>query len=143
MPNGTSIHSSHMSDLLLTVLPPCARKVHILLGLVQNMLLSVGRLQVSGCDITFTKEKVTVMKDRKCEMLGSRNPHSRLWRVNLKEEATPVWKSECNHAHDTSSQKELINDLHAAPPSPVELTWITAIKHGFFNIMPRINGADG
>jgi hypothetical protein len=76
MHNGTSIQSSHTSDLLLTDLPPQARKAHILPGLVHNSLIYVGQLCDSGCDVTFTKERVTVMKDGKCVMLGSQ-PHIR------------------------------------------------------------------
>jgi hypothetical protein len=47
-------------------------------------------------------------------MLVSRDPHSRLWGVNLKKKEKKVQKSECNHMHETSNQKELINYLHAA-----------------------------
>jgi hypothetical protein len=73
-----------------------------------------------------------ITKDRKFVVLGSHNPNSRLWRVNLKEEVQQIQKSECNHAYDTSNQKELINYLHAACFSPVKSTWIAAIKKGNF-----------
>jgi hypothetical protein len=75
MPNGMSIQSSHMSDLLLSDLPSHARKAHILPGLLHTSLLSVGKLCNSGCNVTFTKENVEVTKDEKCVMLGSRDPH--------------------------------------------------------------------
>jgi hypothetical protein len=54
-----------------------------------------------------------------------------LWRVDLKQifETNQV---QCNHAHDNSNQKDLINYLHAAFFSPVKSTWITAIKNGNF-----------
>jgi hypothetical protein len=44
-------------------------------------------------------------------MYGSRDPKSRLWRVDLKKrfETNQVL---CNHAHDNSNQKDLINYLH-------------------------------
>jgi hypothetical protein len=45
--------------------------------------------------------------------------------ISLKE---PAIQSACNHAHDTSNQKELINYLHAACFIPVKSTWIAAIK---------------
>jgi hypothetical protein len=48
--------------------------------------------------------------------------------VNLKEDATPACKEECNHAHNNSNQKELINYMHAGCFRPVKLTWIKAIK---------------
>jgi hypothetical protein len=67
------------------------------------------------------------LKNEKCVIYESRDPKSRLWRVDLKKrfETNQV---QCNHAHDNSNQKYLINYLHAACFSPVKSTWITAIK---------------
>jgi hypothetical protein len=64
-------------------------------------------------------------------MYGSRDPKSRLWRVDLKQrfETNQV---QCNRAHDSSNKKDLINYLHAACLRPVKSTWITAIKNGHF-----------
>jgi hypothetical protein len=45
---------------------------------------------------------------------------------------------QCNHAHDNSNQKDLINYLHAACFSPVKSTWITAIKNGNFSSWPGL-----
>jgi hypothetical protein len=71
-------------------------------------------------------------------MLGSQDPHLRLWRVYLKKRAKLVHKSECNHAHETSNQKKIINCLHAACFSPVKSTWITAINNGNFTSWPGL-----
>jgi hypothetical protein len=131
MSNGTTIQSSHTRDLLLVDLPPQARKAHILPGLVHNSLISVGQLCNNGCSTTFTQEQVTVSKNVKCVMYGSRDPRSRLWRVDLKHRFETK-QVQCNHAHDNSNQKDLINYLHAACFSPVKSTWITAIKNGHF-----------
>jgi hypothetical protein len=72
-----------------------------------------------------------------CVMYRSRDPRSRLWRVNLKQrfETNQV---QCNHAHDNSNQKDLINYLHDACLSPVKSTWITAIIHGTFTSWPGL-----
>jgi hypothetical protein len=131
MPNGTTIQSSHTCDLLLADFPPQARKAHILLGLVHSSLISVGQLCDSGCDVTFTQEQVTVSRDGKCVMYGSRDPRLRLWRVDLKKKCETK-NVQCNHAHDNSNQKYLINYLHAVCFSPVKSTWIAAIKNGHF-----------
>jgi hypothetical protein len=137
MPNGTTIQSSHTCDLLLTDLPPQARKAHTLPGFVHNSLISVGQLCDNGCNVTFTQEQVTVSKKGKCVMYGSRDPRSRLWIVDLKQifETNQV---QCNHAHGNSNQKDLINYLHAACFSPVKSTWITAIKNGHFTSWPGL-----
>jgi hypothetical protein len=70
-------------------------------------------------------------------MYGSQDPRSRLWRVDLKQifETNQV---QCNHTHDNSTQKDLINYLHAACFSPVKSTWITAIKNGHFTSWPGL-----
>jgi hypothetical protein len=47
--------------------------------------------------------------------------------------------AQCNHAHDTNNQKNLINYLHAACFSPVKSTWIKAIKNGNFSPWPGLN----
>jgi hypothetical protein len=71
MHNCTTIQSSHTCELLLTDLPPQARKAHILPGLVHNSLISVGQLCDNGCNVTFTQEQATVSKNGKCVMYGS------------------------------------------------------------------------
>jgi hypothetical protein len=97
--------------------------VHIFPSLVHNSLIYVGQLCNSGCDVTFTREKVEVTKNGQCVMLGLRDLLSRLWRVNLKEDVKPAYRAECNHVHKNSSnQKELIDYLRAACFSPVKST---------------------
>jgi hypothetical protein len=119
MPNGTTIQSSHTCNLLLTGLPSQARQAHILPGLMHNSLISVGQLCNNGCSVTFTHDQVTVTKDKECVMRGSRDPKSRLWRVDLKQKFEKD-EVQCNHTHGNNNQKYLINYLHAACFSPVK-----------------------
>jgi hypothetical protein len=137
MPNGTTIQSSHTCDLLLADIPPQARKAHILPGLVHNSFILVRQLYDNGCNITFTQEQVTVLKNGKCIMYGSQDPRSRLWIVDLKQrfETNHV---QCNHSHSNSNEKDLSNYLHAACFSPFKSTWITAIKNGHFTSWPGL-----
>jgi hypothetical protein len=137
MHNGTSIQKSHTCDLLLTDLPLQKRKAHILPGLVHNSLISVAKLYDNGCNFTFNKNTVSVMNNKKCAMTGARDPHSGLWRVNLRNPNTAI-QSTCNHAHDTNNHKELINYLHAACFSSVKSTRIAAIKNGNFASWPGL-----
>jgi hypothetical protein len=137
MPNGTTIHSSHTCNLLLTDIPPQARQAHILPGLVHNSLILVGKLCDNGCSVTFTQDQVTVSKNEKCVMYGSRDPKSRLWQIDLKQRFKTK-HVQCNHAHDNNTKKDLINYLHAACFSPVKSTWITAIKNGNFSSWPGL-----
>jgi hypothetical protein len=137
MPNGTAIQSSHTCNLLLPDLPPQARHAHILPGLVNNSLIPLGKLCDNGCSVTFTQDQVTVSKNEKCVMYGSRDPKLRLWRVNLKQRFETK-HIQCNHAHDNNNQKNLINYLHAACFSPVKSTWLKAIKNGNFSSWPGL-----
>jgi hypothetical protein len=70
MPDGTTIQSSHTGELLLSALPPEARRAHILPGLVHTSLISVGQLCDSGCDVIFTRDQVEMKKDGKLVMSG-------------------------------------------------------------------------
>jgi hypothetical protein len=137
MPSGTTFQSSHTCSLLLTDLPLQARQAHIIPGLVHNSLISLGQLCDNGCIVTFTHDQVTVTKNQKCVMQGSRDPKSRLWRVNLNQKSE-IHEIQCNHAHDNNNQKDLINYLHDACFSPVKSTWITAIKNGNFLSWPGL-----
>jgi hypothetical protein len=76
-------------------------------------------------------------KNGKCVMHGSRDRKSHLWRVSLKQRFGTN-QVHCNHAHDNSNQKDLINYLHAACFSPVKSTWIKAIKNGNFTSWPGL-----
>jgi hypothetical protein len=139
MPNGTLIQSSHTSDLLVSDLPPHARNAHIFPGLVHNSYIYVGELCDSGCNITFTKERVTAAKEGR-KVRNVRIPISTFETMESqpKKRAKMVQKSECNHAYETSNQKELINSLHAGCFSSVKSTWITAIKNGNFTSWPGL-----
>jgi hypothetical protein len=137
MPNETIIQSSYTFNLLLTDLPPQAWQAHILPGLVHNSLISVGQLCDNECSVTFTQDQVAVSKNGEHVMYGSRDPKSRLWRVNLKQKFETK-HVQCNHAHDNNNQKDLINYLHAACFSPVKSTWIAAIKNGNFSSWPGL-----
>jgi hypothetical protein len=138
MPTGMTIQSSHTCSFLLTDLPPQARQAHILPGLVYNSLISVGQLCDNECSVILTQDQVMVSRNGKDVMYGSRDPKSRLWRVNLNQKMNTKI-AQCNHAHDNNNQKDLINYLHAACFSPVKSTWIEAIKNGFFSSWPGLN----
>jgi hypothetical protein len=105
---------------------------------VHNSLISVGQLCDSGCDIIFTRDNLEVNKDGKSVMSGVCDQQSRLWRVDLKEAPKSNYKPACNHAHETSNLKELINYLPATEFSPVKSTWIKAIKNGNFASWPGL-----
>jgi hypothetical protein len=80
-------------------------------------------------------------EERKIVMYGSRDPRSRLWRVNLKQRFETK-QVQCNHAYENINQKDLINYLHDVCFSPVKSTWITAIKNEHFTSWPGLKEHD-
>jgi hypothetical protein len=70
-------------------------------------------------------------------MRGSRDPKSRLWRVDLKQKFEKH-EIQCNHETENNNQKDLVNYLHAACFSPVKSTCITAIKNENFLSWPGL-----
>jgi hypothetical protein len=124
--------------MLLSALPPEARRAHILPGLVHNSLMSVGQVCDSQCDVIFTRDKVEVNTDGNLVMPGIRYQRSLLRRVALQETPKSNYKNACNHAHETSNFKELTNYIHAAAFSPVKSTWIKAIQNVNFSSWPGL-----
>jgi hypothetical protein len=81
------------------------------------------------------------LEERK--MCNVRIPRSQIALVESRFETEIETKQvHCNHAHDNSNQKDLINYLHAAYFSPVKSTWITAIKNGHFTSWPGLTEHD-
>jgi hypothetical protein len=75
----------------------------------------------------------------KTKMCNVRIPRSQITLVAGRfEKWFETNQEQCNHAHDNSNQKDLINYLHAACFSPVKSTWIRAIKNGNFTSWPGL-----
>jgi hypothetical protein len=64
----------------------------------------VGQLCDNDSSVTFTQDQVTVYKNGKHPMYGTRDPKSRLWRVSLKQKFETE-SEHCNHAHENYNKK--------------------------------------
>jgi hypothetical protein len=73
LPNGATIVSTHTAMLNMPSLPHAARHAHILPGLAQHSLLSLGQMFDSGCAVTFTATKVTVTNGESTILTGLRD----------------------------------------------------------------------
>jgi hypothetical protein len=80
------------------------------------------------------------LQKRKNVMYGSRDPRSRLWRVNLKQKFEPEIV-QFNHAYDNNNQKDLINYLHAAccMLQSCQINMDHGNKNGIFSSWPGLN----
>jgi hypothetical protein len=83
LPNGATIASTHTETLNLPSLPNASRQAHILPGLAQHSLLSVGQMCDSGCAVTFTANKVAVTHGATTILTGQNDKESVMWRVHL------------------------------------------------------------
>jgi hypothetical protein len=80
LPNGATIVSTHTATLNMPSLPHAARQAHILPGLAQHPLLSVGQMCDSGCAVTFTGTKVIVKNGGSTILTSQQDKESGLWR---------------------------------------------------------------
>jgi hypothetical protein len=83
LPSDATIASKHTAMLDLSSLPNAVRNAHILPGLANYSLLSVGQMYDSGCAITFTANKVALTYGAEKILTGQFDKESGLWRVPI------------------------------------------------------------
>jgi hypothetical protein len=121
LPNGATITSTHTATLNLPSLPHAARQNHILPGLAQHSLLSVGQMCDSGFVVTFTATKVAVTNGASTILNVQRDKESGMWRTPL-ETSIPLQVAPEHYAQNVYEQKSIqdtIAYLHAFCFSPV------------------------
>jgi hypothetical protein len=140
LPNGDTITSTHTATLNIPSLPQSARRAHILPGLAQHSLLSVGQMCDSGCSVTFTATHITVTNGSATVLTGTRDKQSNLWSVPLNH--TPPLnvglKSSAHNVYEQKSIKDTITYLHACCFSPVTDTLLKSIQNGHFATWPSV-----
>jgi hypothetical protein len=97
--NGDTITSTHTATLNMPSLPHTARQTHILPGLAQHLLLSVGQMCDSGYSVTFTATEVTVSNGESTILTGLRDKESILWCAPL-EPNVPMEIGRDHYAHN-------------------------------------------
>jgi hypothetical protein len=140
LPNGATIASTHTTTLNMPYLPYAAIMARILPGLAQHSLLSVGKMCDSGCAVTFTATKVTVINGESAILSGMRDKESSMWCVPL-EPDIPLEIGREHSAHNVYEQKSIqdnITYLHSCCFSPVSDTWLNAIQNGHFATWPSV-----
>jgi hypothetical protein len=81
--NGDTITLTQTATLNTPSMPHTERKAHIMIGLAQHSLLSVGQICDSRCSVTFTAAEVTVKNGESTSVSGLRDQDSGLWLVPL------------------------------------------------------------
>jgi hypothetical protein len=86
LPNGATVESSHNAELDIPELNASASKAHVLPGMVNHSLLSVGQLYNEGYIVTFKQAAVTICDSGNSQILsGPRDLNTGLWRINFKQ----------------------------------------------------------
>jgi hypothetical protein len=120
LPNGDTITSTHTSTLNIPSLPHASRQAHILPGLAQHSLLSVGQMCDSGFSVTLTASNVTVTNGESTILTGLWDKESSLWRAPL-DPTPPLNVGQEHYAHNVyekTSIQDTITYLHACCLAP-------------------------
>jgi hypothetical protein len=94
----------------------------------------------SGCAITFTAKKVAVTNGATTISPGQRDKGPGLWRAPLGNTTSAQAAPEhCVHnVYEQKYIKDTITYVHACCFSPVQDTWLKAIKNGHFATWPSV-----
>jgi hypothetical protein len=140
LPNGDTITSTHTANLNMPSLSQATRRAHILPGLAQQSLLSVGQICDSGCSVTFTASNVMVTNGGSTILRGKRDKQSNLWSVLLNY-TPPLHGGQKHAAHNVYEQKSIqdtITYLNACCFIPVTDTWLKSIQNDHFATCPSV-----
>ena len=139
LPNNTILQPSHEGILSLNDSPSTNLKAHVLPGMTNESLLSVGQLCDKGYKAIFTKDNLHIKKGHKTIIEGKRNLKDGLWDIPFptKTQDTRLF---VNYVVTKNKTKyELARYLHACAFSPCLTTFTKAIKNGNFISWPGID----
>ena len=84
LPDCSSIQVTHKGILLLSQsLSTVSKTAHILDGITNSSLISIGQLCDDNCIAVLDKKHLQVFKNKKCTLTGTRNPTDGLWDIPL------------------------------------------------------------
>ena len=148
LPNNQSITSNATGNVPIPSLSDTSTQAHILPGLKNPSLLSLGQLCDDGCIVHLTKSTIHVFKNEILVLSGIRNPNDGLWDMPLPQQPQQLQQpkptqlpshSSCNVIiRKHKSKMELAQYLHACAFSPSPSTLITAIRKGHFITWPGL-----
>ena len=83
LPNGNIIHSSHIAELDLPLLPVAGREIHILPGLASHSLVSVIKLCNAGCQVDVKYISCEIRYRGKTIVQCSKDVNTGIWMMPL------------------------------------------------------------
>jgi hypothetical protein len=161
IPNGTNMQTSKTLQLLLSKLPPAARRSFRLKKIMHN-LVAVSELCDAGCKVQFNDEEVLITHNKEIISKGWRDKSTRLWRIPIVEKQqltreiipneqyanaavqlnTPDYALHlANSVYDCSTQEQLIKFYHATLFSQTKKTLLEAARRGYLRGWPGLTQA--
>jgi hypothetical protein len=110
LPNGAAMESSHTAELDIPELNATASKAHVIPGMANQSLLSVGQLCDEGYIVTFKQASVTICDSEKSQILsGPRDLNTGLWRINLKQTNNHIPDPTANNVYELRNTGALVH----------------------------------
>jgi hypothetical protein len=139
LPNGATMKSSHTAELDIPELNAAASKSHVLPGMANHYLLSVGQLCDEGYIVTFKRAAVTIYDPENSQILsGARDSNIDLWRINLNHKHSHIPETISNNVYELSNTGSLVHYLHKALFSPTKSAMLQAVKDGHMITWPGL-----
>ena len=82
LPNGDHVTSTHEAELDQPMFLPAAHHVHLVPGLHNYSLLSIGQLCDAGYQATFDHTYMKVFHNNVCILQGTRSSTTKLWHIH-------------------------------------------------------------
>ena len=143
--DSTSIHATHTGQLTLhDSLSAQSQKAHILDGITNSSLISLGQLCDDDCVAILDKQKIEIYKNNHRVLYGPRNRTDGLWDIPLPGQPTGSTSHYVFHKANAIVRKdqtkaELAEYLYGCCGSPAISTFKKAIKNGNFITWPGID----
>jgi hypothetical protein len=133
------MESSHTAELDIPELNAAASKAHVLPGMENHSLLSVGQLCDEGYIITFKQASVTICDSEKSQILsGPRDLNTGLWRINLKQTNNHIPEPIANNVYELRNTGDLVHYFHKSLSSPTESAMLQVVKDGHLITWPGL-----
>jgi hypothetical protein len=146
LPDSTNIQATHTGLLPLnSSLSTTAQIAHILDGMTNSSLISIGQLCDDDCVAVLDKRKLQIFKRNACMLSGTRNKIDGLWDIALPTSrptstSRPKAPLQLNAIiRKDISKTNLVQYLYGCLGSPVVSTWKLAIANGNFITWPGID----
>jgi hypothetical protein len=128
LPDSTTIQATQSGQLPLhRSLSTKATTAHILNGVTNSSLISIGQLCDDDCIAVLHKMKLKIYKNQECILQGTRN------RTAMDYETFQLTRRRIQ------SKPQLVQYLYACCGSPVVSTWKKTIRNGNFLTWPGID----